>query len=1378
MPEHQVHWTALPRGAEGSHVELDVFISPRLGIDALAPEYVLDEFPELATWTARVAAGEVAFGVSFDGGPAVSATIVAQDPLDEDLWTHLFPSGSFVLPWSFRDHSPRTIRSFPVRWVTAYLRDVYREVGRASGPEVPSAGDLERIRKDLGGLVDTRVDEERNLATERPNPNAPQPHGPPQGCLTAIRGPLCRPLRRLCRWLRKLLGLGGAAPGPGGGPTAPGRPVPGSVEFLHRPPALRPTDPYEDIEAEVAAHGAVAPVPPADSKIARALESYPVSFAFAQVMRFYDRTEMQAKPVDHPDTGKALPSPAEPRWDFHRRIGALGDYPRLMQRLGLVIRIRAPRPVTTPQTVSVVPSVGGLVRPAVDIAPATACELKGERFHAKPRGGSDLVDGMLDLRGADDRLETTESIFDLVQIDADGAALKAINAAASLERRWQLFLKALGFTVPEPEPLPATRTAGIAIVRADRAWGLKLRLEGMRKQWLGHGNDDLYADEVVRGYQVWVRHGNERWRSLCERSGVYRLVDDAGALIDRRAIEDHGYVKRSGATSKDGSSDLYVHEALVRWAGWSLVAPLPGKTVAPRADPDTGATEPTSGEVEAAKVSRAVSGFRLETRFLPLPGSLPRLRFGESYRFAMAWVDLAGNPLAQLGEGPDGLGADARVSDEVEYRRFEPVAPPSVLPLTGFTPGGSLERLVVRSDFNRSPSQWLADVEPGPAYAEHDDRRLFAPKTSQQMAELHGRFDAAFGSHGDHSGAFALGAREKGTFEEPAIPSFGTPGKVGDTVVNSDADAVLVAPYLPDPIAAGIVLRGMPNLELAHGVRGDHLDVVAVPGVEGPVLRIPFDGRWPDIESVRIRLLGSGPGVAPHWNAAKRLLTIHLMKGAEADVLYSCYLDPADLDAMGAWSWLDDHDPLGELHQQAQQSIHWLIAPWRTLTLVHAVQHPLAEPELQPGVVATRVPSETFATVTGTATVDADSTSRVDLEASWEDWRDDVPGASELVKEPQAAAVGHWTFERGVPMPPQRHEFGDTRHRRVKYRLCAASRFREYLPAGTGLDLTRSGPELPVEVPASAPPDPPRISYAVPAFGWRLDAGPGGAVVLATGETLRRTRVGGGLRVFLERPWFSSGQGERLAVILKGPDTVPQALLSRIGIDPTVGESAWPENAELEPTMFMGANTEGSVLLSERQAQVAIASFEPSFDKGRQLWACDVTLDMTALPWGDWPFVRLALARHQPDAIDGAHLSKIELAQWAQLAPDRNLAVSRSASDHVTVELRGRGRMAPDPNRVVLGIERAAGASPDELDWRPAAGGPTPELDFELWRTGIEPQPDGDELLWHAVDVPVPPGPAGDSLRLTVWELERRPGEGEVGRGAFRITYADTVRLA
>ncbi|MGC1851820.1 MAG: hypothetical protein WA687_05205, partial [Solirubrobacterales bacterium] len=800
---------------------------------------------------------------------------------------------------------------------------------------------------------------------------------------------------------------------------------------------------------------------------------------------------------------------------------------------------------------------------------------------------------------------------------------------------------------------------------------------------------------------VWVQREGGKWHSLCERDGVYRLVDDQGELVGPsavRTIEDHGYVKRSGATSKDETSDLYLHETLVRWTGWSLVAPLPGKTVIPvhgtRVDPETEKTVPTQGEVESATVSNAAPGFRLETRFSPLKKSLPRLRFGDSYRFAMAWVDLAGQPIAQLEEGPGELGADAGVSESIVFRRFEPLAPPSVLPLGAFTLGGSLERLVVRSDYNRSPAEWLASPGVGPGLDEHDERRLFAPKTSQQMAELHGHFDYALGPNGDHAAGFALGVREKGKFEDPAVLPFGTPDTEADgTVVNRHPDAVLVAPYLPDPIAAGIALRDVPNLTQASDLSGDSLDVVTVPGLERPVLHIPFvPDKWPDFESVRVRVVGSDPNAGPHWNAEKRLLTIHLPKGAEAEVRYSCYLDREDLTRkMGAWDWLDDEDLPSDVRQQAENSVHWLIAPWRTLTLVHAVQHPLDEPKLGKDAVAKREAGETVATIEGTATVDGASTDRVDLEAKWEDWRDDDLEAPEFVKEAHEAVVGHWTHDPsvpmptppdpGVPMPPQRQEFGDTRHRRVFYSLRATSRFREYLPATIKPDeLSRPGPAEEVSVPASAPPDPPRISYAVPAFGWRRDEGPSGDAVLAVGKTLRRTRLGGGLRVFLERPWYSSGEGERLAVVLKDEDDLPPALQSRVGIDPTVGESVWPEDFELTPAVFTGADTAQGVPLSERPTQVAIASFEPHYDKGRRLWACDVTLDMAALPWGEWPFIRLALARHQPDAVAGCHLSKVVPAQWAQLAPDRHLVVKRTAANQVNVELRGRGRLAPTAN--------------------------------------------------------------------------------------------------
>ncbi|MGC1853136.1 MAG: hypothetical protein WA687_11920, partial [Solirubrobacterales bacterium] len=337
MPEHQIHWTALPRGADASAVELDVFVSPRLGVDALATEYTLADFPELETWTARVAAGEVAFEVGFDAGTPVPATIVPQDPLDEDLWEHLFPSGSPVLPWSFRDHSGRAIHSFPVRWTVAYLRHLYKRAGQAGGAEMPTPEQLDPLRPDLGCLLHTDVGEEHDLDTEQHGPVPGGPPAKPQGCLIGTLALLCLPLRRLCRWLRKLLGLGSGSPKPAGQTQGP-------VEFQYRPPAPRPTDPYERLEAEIAAKGIVPPATVEADKVVKALEDYPVTEAFAQALRFYDRPEMRSKWEGPPDIKAVPPPPAEPRWDFHRRLGALGDYPTLMQRLGLTVRIRVPRP--------------------------------------------------------------------------------------------------------------------------------------------------------------------------------------------------------------------------------------------------------------------------------------------------------------------------------------------------------------------------------------------------------------------------------------------------------------------------------------------------------------------------------------------------------------------------------------------------------------------------------------------------------------------------------------------------------------------------------------------------------------------------------------------------------------------------------------------------------------------------------------------------------------------------------------------------------------------------------------------------------------------------------------------------------------------------
>jgi hypothetical protein len=313
-----------------------------------------------------------------------------------------------------------------------------------------------------------------------------------------------------------------------------------------------------------------------------------------------------------------------------------------------------------------------------------------------------------------------------------------------------------------------------------------------------------------------------------------------------------------------------------------------------------------------------------------------------------------------------------------------------------------------------------------------------------------------------------------------------------------------------------------------------------------------------------------------------------------------------------------------------------------------------------------------------------------------------------------------------------------------------------------------------VSVAASSPPDPPKPVYLLPAFGWRDPLGLDPDAILGVGETRERTRVGGGVRVFLERGWWSSGEGERLGIVLPHPQA-PRDLVSNAGIDPTIAETASPQNPELTTVMFPGALVKANVALSEQPGTVAVASFPPTYDDVRRLWVCDIGVDMTQLPWGDWPFVRFALARHQPDAMPEAELSKVVLSEWTQLAPDRTLAITRTATDRVTVTLRGRGRIAPQANRVVFAFERAATPDPDPLEWPPADRSAADLPDAHTWESATHAVRVGNEQVCTATDLAIP-DPQAKPLRVTARELERRHGEGEVGRGVFRIVYAGASR--
>jgi hypothetical protein len=83
---------------------------------------------------------------------------------------------------------------------------------------------------------------------------------------------------------------------------------------------------------------------------------------------------------------------------------------------------------------------------------------------------------------------------------------------------------------------------------------------------------------------------------------------------------------------------------------------------------------------------------------------------------------------------------------------------------------------------------------------------------------------------------------------------------------------------------------------------------------------------------------------------------------------------------------------------------------------------------------------------------------------------------------------------------------------------------------------------------------------------------------------------------------------------------------------------------------------------------VRVLGYQPEYDADSGRWFADVAIqDTSAL----WPFVRLAVARYQPQAIAGCLLSPTALTSWVQPLPGRTLTVTRPDAAHVQVTLTG-----------------------------------------------------------------------------------------------------------
>ena len=1402
MAQAKILWTVLPYGVveNGVHAgkrRVSVVVSPRLKPERRA-ENRMGTFEEFVCFPDTILNG-ARFSAEIDG-KIIPMELISKP--DRVLWSKLFNKDTRVDEFKFMDMSAVNLHSFSVRDILGSIKEHYSNA--ADSPfELPKllpwkdADDSIKNKLIDAGTKIEEIDDEKGAVKYKVHPG-------------------------FDRFFDK------AFKRPGFGMKVPAASPTSDSKYL---PTTENTE-LNVINSDWKAHGG--------------MFNSEFEFNLFLVDSFYNRLDDKSNYLRRPDfDDENIPKlPDVPAFDFHKIINSLSAYPELMRRLGLLLDFvllesnPIVRPPKQPQSIAdlEIKLTQGRIQLKIDwridwasvptehVTPNTAFLSAPGRFLTCPRT-NEIKDGLLNLEKANDRYSKDNlvtggipgSMYDLYQVDPDGTALKTVDTVINEQNMVaghinnNLDNSNITYTTGERQGLAALRSAGLGVSQHKRAVAVAADAAAAKAKndaiESGNGNSvTLFAEDVLSGYRVDVApvpnvQDPGRWRSLCARDGDYSLLE-TGEILN--IAPDEGYVTgpstTSAITDSGTSKDHYLHESMFRWTGWSLVTPRPGLIIEAKDEVGSQVQYEVPSDFEDADAFDDGCGVRV--RFETAKGTLPRLRYGQLYRFRARIVDLAGNSLAL--DDP-ALENFTGASDAVGYWRFEPIDPPVAVHCERVSEGESLERMVIRSNFDVGAEEYLISspftqfsTYPEPqdfTYTAENERHFVPPKSSQLQCETHGLFDNYF--RGDHNAikeSYAVAARDEYTLYDLPNSEIVTPSAIADIATSTEApqlpgdenpygdrmaggqylingEAQIYTPWLPDGAAQGVAIWAIPGRTLPgvinETVLGESCEIKRVMHPYGKdrsffVILVKHLGEWPDLHGFRLILSEVSPRLGPSqfrdddmpdWNETARTLKLFVPKGWIVRLRYSSYANENLIDSFGLLKWIEDEkgiDKRKTARELALHGVNWLFSPYRELTLVHATQQPVFQPtfngnsllelDRKRGSHDVTFGQHTFITLHGP------STGKFEVEANWVEWVDDpAKDAPELVKS--KGQLGEIMLEENHPdyvklndaienhrkiADPQNknpdplrgnvHALGDTRFRLVQYRIRATTRFSEYFPPAffdydsevhtqeyiQGLTTRLGDPardferlSLPAGYPnylddagaamvpspigsneysrvlASAPPADPKVLYVVPTMRWGEQR---------FGGRLDVTRKGNGLRVWLDRPWFSSGDGELLGVVLYNTvdlDTIPEEFshyVTQWGADP-FWESPKKTKPNIHLTDFPARVYTEQLKLQEKFAvsdpRVTIVGHRVHFDYDKKLWYCDIELSDQIANY--MPFVRLALVRYQPNALldssFSAKLSKVVQTDFAQVLPNRRLSVDIGGAN-TTLSLSGPGPMS------------------------------------------------------------------------------------------------------
>jgi hypothetical protein len=1038
----------------------------------------------------------------------------------------------------------------------------------------------------------------------------------------------------------------------------------------------------------------------------------------------------------------ANPTLTPPTVDFHRAMALLADHPTLLRKLGLVMDFDLVGSVpSNARFVRVVPDTFGNLLPLIE-APDTVIDPGA--FLAIADQGSDLTsDRMVDLSTTVGAQNAPH--WKVVSLDVEGTGVKTAALAHTVSKT--ISLSPSSGNTPATLDTPAPRHGGLRLLRTDRAAKVVSAFQRSADR-LGlpvAGDAKLFLDDLLRGYRVDVWDATlGAWHTLSARDRGYLA---GGGSFSFSALDsspltgfytDEAVVSTAVTSTADHTAvnpDMFVGESLFEWSGWSLATPRPGKSLA-----SNGSSTPV------ANADSTSPELGMTVKVTQPAGTLPRLRFGRLYRFRLRTADLAGNGPTLVGVGTS-LGTAGHPTDLTPYLRYDPVPSPVLLQQAPITEGETLTTWVARSHYLETEA--FAPFT-GPT------RHVVPPSATAHTVEMHGALDPlpAIDSYAlltQRDGQqMALGA-------SPAwMPNPYTgvldPSSTSGTPVLYFTAPVVQPPWLVDPMSTGMRLAGggtsntvtfdptvATNWYDARGWR-----VIMVPSAPGSSFGFVTDGpnriievHVPQGEQFDVALSSTPNSAMIDHLAASHLLSLRapvdlaarqarILAGVNRQVtppnplffVHAVKVPLSDPSVDGpstsvtraAKSTAATFAGSVNLHPKSTGRID-IAMTWKepidTLGNAPTTHDGAASlPHLQ--VPYPAVGNPTTEAYAGLRQEFGDTKHRKVLMTAMATTR----YASYFLRSVDILlGTSPTTLIQGSETGVQQRSVRvvDTTSTRV---LEEGTDFVVDYTAGTIAALgtysgnvqvrfvptpvsttTVPGAEATVHVPASAPPLVPLVADVVPTFDdgpWSWYPSPRRRL----GH--QRTRDGRVLRIYLDRPWFTSGEDEVLGVVLAqapskaitihngvtvqgtGPNPVPdpigQHYTSAWGRDPLVMGDATPTalNATNFPLAFSSpiyGKWAQNQSVPGTSLTCIVVPHQVAYDTVRHQWYADVAVNLgTAYR----PFVRLALVRFQPYAIAGAHVSPVVLVDAAQLSPNRTMIVTGTGSTR-SVTLRGPG---------------------------------------------------------------------------------------------------------